>query len=701
MTVKVGVDIGGTFTDFALFEDGAKSTLSHKALTTADAPWRAVVEGLEELLQASGHSFSDVSVLAHGTTLVTNAVIERRGSPTGMLVTAGFADVIDIARENRYELFNLRIRYAQPVAARSSRIEVSERIARDGTICMPIDETQLVRDVRRLVDETRIQSLAICFLNSVRNPAHENAARDVVQAHFPDLYLSASSQVANSIREYERWTTTLLNAYTQPIIDAYLSRLEIELVRRGFRGTLRIMTSSGGAFDAKLARALPVRLIESGPAAGILMASHLAGKANIQDVLAFDIGGTTAKGAFIRNATPIKKYEMEVAREQQFRPGSGLPVRVPVIDMMEIGSGGGSIVHVDGRGLVAVGPRSASSMPGPVCYDRGGVLPTLTDANLVLGFLDPTYFLGGKMNLSTQRGKEAIGTLLSRIGAETVEAAADGIREIAAEDIAAAFRTHAAELGLDVRRSTLVAFGGSGPVMASLVARKLRISRVLFPAGSGVFSAIGLIASPATFEAARSLRARLGTLENTDIEAVFGALRDEARNALTGMKVAADAIQFELILDLRYVGQGHQVRITVPAAPTGFAWRDAIRTTFEDAYRRTFSIDMPKSEVETTDWRVVATSADVTPPAMSVQPCYQDEDDRLNGVGSVWLGGAWARCAKVNRYLLSPGDVIKGPALIQEVESTCVLLAGDVGTVLDSGEIDVRIHTPPNSYTAN
>jgi N-methylhydantoinase A len=691
MTVRVGVDIGGTFTDFALFEDGADRVLSHKTLTTADAPWRAVIEGLDELLQVSGHRFSDISVLAHGTTLVTNAIIERRGSPTGMLVTRGFADVVDIARENRYELFNLRIHYAPPVVPRPNRIEVSERITHNGTVATVLDGQHLVEQVRSLVDETGIQSLAICFLNSFRNPEHENAARDIVRAHFPDLYLSVSSQTANSIREYERWTTTLLNAYTQPLIDAYLSQLEQELGRRGFGGTLRIMTSSGGAFDAALARALPVRLIESGPAAGILMASHLARQASIKDILAFDIGGTTAKGAFIRNAAPIKKYEMEVAREQQFRPGSGLPVRVPVIDMMEIGSGGGSIVHVDGRGLVAVGPRSASSMPGPACYDRGGVLPTLTDANLALGFLDPDYFLGGKMKLSVERGSEAIATLLEQVAAESVESAAEGIREIAAEDITAAFRTHAAELGLDVRRSTLVAFGGSGPVMATLVARKLRIGKVLFPAGSGVFSAIGLLASPASFEAARSFRAPVGALENSDINAVFESLRGEARDALMGMKVAAGAIRYELILDLRYVGQGHQVRIAVPALPASGNWRDSIRAEFEAVYGRTFSVNVPDTDVETTDWRVVATETHVTAPAMSVMPCYQKDDNRLDGSGRVWLHGKWSEWRKINRYLLHPGDVIEGPALVQEVESTCVLLPGDVGTVLDSGHIDVRI----------
>lgn len=691
MTVRVGVDIGGTFTDFALYEEGATHTLSHKTLTSADAPWRAVIEGLAELLEVSGHGFEDVAVLAHGTTLVTNAVIERKGAPTGMLVTRGFADVVDIARENRYELFDLRIHYARPVVPRTCRVEVTERISRNGSVTERLDEQDLIARTKALVAEQGVRSLAICFLNSFCNPVHELAARDLVRKHFPDLYVSTSSQIASSIREYERWTTTLINAYTQPLIDSYLSELETELGRRGFKGILRIMTSSGGAFDAALARSFPVRLIESGPAAGILMASYLASANGLRDILAFDIGGTTAKGAFIRNAAPIKKYEMEVAREHQFRPGSGLPVRVPVIDMMEIGSGGGSIVHVDRRGLVAVGPTSASSKPGPACYDLGGVLPTLTDANLVLGFLDPEYFLGGRMKLSLSSAAGAVDSVRSEIGASSVEAAAEGVREVAAEDIAAAFRTHAAELGLDVRRSTLVAFGGSGPVMATLVARKLRISEVMFPAGSGVFSAIGLLVSPASFESARSYRADLGSLDDAEIAAVLASLQDDARKALSGMNVAANAIRFEPLLDLRYVGQGHQVRIVVPPKPAAGGWSEAIRAEFERVYAGTFSVNVPQSDVETTDWRVVATAAVTAAPPMSVVPCYGTAERPSEAADSIWVNSKRVRCRKVSRYGLRPGDVIEGPALVQEVESTCVLLPGDVGTVLDDGQIVVRI----------
>ena len=648
-----------------------------------------MIEGLEEALRLTGHGFADISLLAHGTTLVTNAVIERKGATCGMIVTEGFIDVPDIARESRYELFDMRIHFAEPVVPRAARIEIGERIAYDGSVSAGVNQQELVEKLTALRQQTEIRSLAICLLNSYRNDANEIACRDIVRRHFPDLYLSVSSQVASAIKEYERWTTTLLNAYTQPLIDSYLSRLEAELTRRGFKGTLRIMTSSGGAFDPGYARELPVRLIESGPAAGILMAAQLAEASNLREILAFDIGGTTAKGAFIRDASPVKKYELEVAREHHFRPGSGLPVRVPVIDMMEIGSGGGSIARIDRRGLVVVGPTSASSRPGPACYDLGGTQPTLTDANLLLGFLDPGYFLGGRMGLSTQRASEAIESLRAQINAPSVEAAAEGIRDIAAEDVAAAFRTHAAELGLDVRRSTLLAFGGSGPVMATLVARKLRISDVLFPAGSGIFSAIGLLASPATFEVSRSFRTKLHMLDNAAIAGRFDAMRAEAAAALMRMNIPAGAMRFERLLDLRYVGQGHQVRIALPAEST--IWRDAIRAAFEDEYRNTFSVNVPETDIETTDWRVTAVETDVAAPALAISPSFRIDTPRPEGTAQIWFGGKPVTARRLHRYGLRAGNVIAGPALIQEVESTCVLLPGDIGTVLPDGQIKVRL----------
>lgn len=691
MSARVGVDIGGTFTDFALMDEQSADAWAHKALTTPDDPSRAVVEGLQDLLSARRMGFDELAVLAHGTTLVTNAVIERRGAAVGMLVTRGFADAIDIARETRYDLFDLRLKFAEPVAPRERRVEIAERTSSDGSVTQGIDDKEVLAAVRQLVELHNVQSVAICFLNSFRNPANEQRTAALIRQSFPELFVSMSSAVANSIKEYERWTTTLINAYTQPLIDVYLTRLEESLKALGFSGVIRIMTSSGGSFDTALARELPVRLIESGPAAGVLMAAELARSEGLDEILAFDMGGTTAKGAFVRDARPIRKYEMEVAREHHFRPGSGLPIRVPVIDLIEIGSGGGSIAHVDGRGLVGVGPRSASAKPGPACYGLGGDSPTLTDANLVLGYLDADYFLGGQMRLRSDSAMAALESIRAKIGGRDIEPIASGVREIAAEDVAAAFRTHAAELGLDVRRSTLVAFGGSGPLIATLVARKLRITEVLFPAGSGIFSAIGLLASAASFEASRSLRMTLSRGADDRMAATLEVLRAEAKRALSGMGVPADCIDFQEILDLRYEGQGYQLRIDLPARPAADEWVEQVRKRFEDAYASTFSTNAPDAEIEVTDWRVVAIERQSAEISKAVVRPLRGNDRTQDESAEIWLSGRRMPCRKVSRYTLRPGDTVYGPALIQEVESTCVLLPGDRGSVTARGHIRVNV----------
>ncbi|WP_108661024.1 hydantoinase/oxoprolinase family protein [Acuticoccus kandeliae] len=700
MSVKIGVDIGGTFTDFALIDDAAEVTRVHKILTSADDPSEAVARGISEIIAEAGLSLSDVDLISHGTTLVTNAVIERRGAKIGMIVTDGFADVIDMARETRYDLFNLRLKYAEPLVARRNRVEVKERTTSTGEIVAAPEEAAIVAAVRDLVARENITAIAICLLNSFANPRNESAIKEMIERNFPSLYISVSTEISNSIKEYERWTTTLVNAYTQPMIDAYIGRLEQTLGDGGFKGTLRIMTSSGGSFNGALARAMPVRLIESGPAAGILMAAKLAETNGLPQALAFDMGGTTAKGAFIRNGKPIKKYELEVAREHHFRPGSGLPVRVPVVDMIEIGSGGGSIAQVDHTGLVRVGPRSASSKPGPACYGLGGQSPTLTDAHLQVGFLDPSYFLGGEMELrpelSTNVVRETIGAAL---GIEDVDFAANGIREIACEDVAAAFRTHAAELGLDVRNSTLIAFGGSGPLVATSVARRLRIADILLPSGSGVLSAIGLLTSAASYETSRAYRVSLARLDDDAIADVLADLRADATAALVSMGVREADIVTEEMLDLRYVGQGHQVQIEVPARPADGNWADAIRKAFEASYTATFGISTPAAEVEITDWRVAATE-DLPPlREQSVRPTKNNHAPRA-GESTMWLNGSRLKCQVVNRYNCRPGDRIDGPALIQDAETTCVLLAGDVGTVTQRGDILIRVETLPAGEAA-
>ena len=513
MTYRLGVDIGGTFTDFALFDESGSEIAVLKRLTTPADPSIAVIEGTAALLRREDVPMAQVETIAHGTTLVTNAVIERRGAKTGMLVTTGFRDILDMGFEQRYDLFDLRLTWPDPLVPRRLRREVRERVGHDGQVIAALDLESTRAAVRGLVESAGVEALAICFLHSYVNPVHEDAAGELVRAEFPDLHVSRSTEVFGNMREYERWTTATMNAYTQPMFARYIERLERGLADLGFGGRLLVMTSSGASIVPETARRFPVRALESGPAAGALMSAHHGRKLGFPDLLSFDMGGTTAKGALVRGFTALKQYDLEVGRVHEFKSGSGLPVKLPVIDMIEIGSGGGSLARVDERGLIRVGPKSAGADPGPACYAKGGTRPTLTDADVVLGYLDPEFFLGGEMRLDADAARAAIEEHVARPAGLDPIRAAWGVHEIANEDVARAFRIHASERGFDYRRSSMVAFGGSGPVHALAVARKLRIPRVIFPIGAGVMSALGLLVSPLGFEVSRSRRILLAGLD--------------------------------------------------------------------------------------------------------------------------------------------------------------------------------------------
>ena len=473
---------------------------------------------------------AQVDTVMHGTTLITNATIERRGAVTGFLVTRGFRDVLDIGKEQRYDLFDLRIRFPDPLVPRPLRREVGERIQFDGTVETPLDEKE-VRARLSTSSSGTIEALAVGLLHSYVNPSHERQIQELVTREFPSPRLSISSDICPFMREFERWTTTIVNAYTQPMVDRYLAALESGLPGAGFRGKFYIMTSNGGVATPATARRFPVRLIESGPAAGALMSSylsqHLTGRPH---VLSFDMGGTTAKGALIRDRTPLRKYDLEVARVHAFKKGSGLQLKIPVIDIIEIGAGGGGIAAVDRRGVIHLGPRSAGADPGPACYGRDGRDATLTDANLILGYLDPAFFLGGKMRLIPRAPTRC--SPRSRKLDLSLARAAWGIHETANEDVARAFRVHAAERGFDYRGCSMIAFGGCGPIHALRIARKLKIPQVIFPAGAGVMSAFGLLVSPLSHETIKSDRMLLDELTAEEFEAKFGVLTGEVMSFL-------------------------------------------------------------------------------------------------------------------------------------------------------------------------
>ena len=684
MTYRVGVDIGGTFTDFALFAEGSGIVGIHKRLTTPRDPSRAVIEGLQDLLTQSGAAFADVQAIVHGTTLVTNAVIERRGAPTGMLVTQGFRDILDMRQERRYDLYDLTPRFPDPLVPRTLRREVDERILFDGSVERAVDLEEAKSSVAELVADHDIGALAVCFINSYLNPTHEVAVRDAIQAAFPDLFVSTSAEVFPHWREFERWTTATANAFTQPVLDRYLRHIERELAALGFTGRITMMASNGGMVTPDTARRFPVRMMESGPAAGALMSARHGTALGLPDILSFDMGGTTAKGALVRAGSPLRTYELEVARVHEFKPGSGVPIKIPVIDMIEIGAGGGSIAEIDGRGMIRVGPRSAGADPGPACYGQRGEAATLTDANVVLGYLDPDFFLGGEMRLDPRASERAIAAHVADPLDVSVVRAAWGIHETINEDVARAFRVHAAERGFDYRGCTMIAFGGSGPIHAHSIAAKLKVPRVIFPPAAGVMSALGLLVCPLSFDVARSNLTFVDALGDDWYERHYRPLADEAVGLIRSAGVAAADVTVIHRLDIRYQGQGFEIEVTLPNEADPVVMRDAIPDAFGARYQEIFAIPGLDERLEIVNWKVEARAP-------------EPEDSGMPAFLGVEAGERAARkrsrrayfpeaddffdCPAHDRYTLVPGDAVEGPALIEERESTCLLGVGGTARV--------------------
>ena len=693
MAYRLGVDIGGTFTDFALLGDRLEPIGVHKRLTTPNDPAEAVVLGAEELLARHGIDFADLAALVHGTTLVTNATIERHGAITGMLVTKGFRDVLDIGKEQRYDLFDLRLKFPMPIVPRHLRREVDERVGFDGRVERPLDLAQALADVEELVREAGIEALAIGLLHSYANPKHEHQLGEAVGQAFPQLYVTLSAVVCPFMREFERWTTATVNAFTQPLVDRYLASLEQGLRARGFVGGFSVMTSSGGMATPDMARRFPVRLIESGPAAGALMSARHARSLARPRVLAFDMGGTTTKGALIVDGEPLARQEIEVARVHAFKKGSGLPIRIPVIDMIEIGSGGGGIAAVDGRGVLCVGPLSAGALPGPAAYALGGDRPTLTDANLVLGYLDPDFFLGGRMRLDAAAARAAVQTgVAAPLGLELTRAAW-GIHETANEDVARAFRVHAAEHGFDYRRAAMLAYGGSGPIHALRIAHKLRVPEVIFPAAAGVMSAFGLLVSPLRYELLQTDRVLLADLAAEAFEERFAALEARVVQVLAAAGADSATLARSRRLCMRYRGQGYEIEVALPSGLPPAEVLARLPELFAERYRAVFSLSFLEQPLEIVHWLALASAPE---PRIEMVPAPPRSDSaagggqpRPKGTRSAYApeAGAFLPHLVYDRYALKAGDRLQGPALVEENESTCLIGQSAHATVDGAGNL--------------
>ncbi|MCC7427018.1 MAG: hydantoinase B/oxoprolinase family protein [Alphaproteobacteria bacterium] len=688
---RLGFDIGGTFTDFVLLDTTTGALRLHKCLTTPHDPADGALEGIAAITQAAGIALADVAELLHGTTLVTNAIIERRGAKLGFLTTRGVRDNLEMGTEQRYDIYDLFLQYPTPLAPRRLRREIDERIAFDGRVLTALDAEQVRREAAFLVAEG-CTAIAVCFLHSYVNPAHEQEAGCIIRAAFPQVAVSLSSEVVPEIREFERATTTCANAYVQPLMDRYVARLESELAARGFRGALRLMQSDGGLATPALARAFPIRLLESGPAGGGLATALFARNAGLPDAIAFDMGGTTAKSALIEGERPEISPMMEAARVHRFKKGSGLPIKSPVIDMIEIGAGGGSIARLDEVGLLKVGPESSGAMPGPVCYGRGGTEPTVTDANLALGYYDPGFFLGGSMSLDRAAAEAALGRLGAGLGLSAVATAA-GIHSIVCENMAAAARVHLVEKGRDPRRYAMVAFGGAGPAHAVRVARIMGLSEVLVPPASGAASALGFLAAPTAFEHSRSLPTVMNaTADFNAVNAVLDDLEADARRRLAEAGIAPAAIAVERTAEMRLLGQVHQIAVPLPAGALSAARLAEIRTSFADVYTRLYTKLYEGASIEAISWRVRAVGPE---PKIAVSGAISGTEaadgTARKGVRPAYFDGAFHETPVYDRYRLKPGDMIDGPAIVEEREATTVIWPDDSLGIDASLNLRIRI----------
>jgi 5-oxoprolinase (ATP-hydrolysing) len=672
---RIGFDIGGTFTDFILYDNQQHQVTLHKRLTTPHDPSEAAMLGLQELVELRGIRLADVDEIIHGTTLVTNAVIERKGAKLGLLTTEGFRDILEMGTEQRYDIYDLFVTYPDPLVPRDLRLEVPERVDAQGRVVTPLDGAAVERAVRQLV-EAGCEAVAICFLHAYAEPRHEQEAAAIVRRLFPTLQVSCSSAVVAEMGEYARCVTTCANAYVQPLMAHYLQRLESALAALGFSGSLRLMHSAGGLVSLAAAAEFPIRLLESGPAGGGLATALFGALAGKTDVISFDMGGTTAKACMIEHGRAEIAPWMEAARVHRFTRGSGLPIKAPVIEMIEIGAGGGSIASIDEVGLLKVGPHSAGSDPGPACYGLGGTQPTVTDANLVLGYYDPAFFLGGRMRLDLEAARRAVATVGEPLGL-SVEQAAWGIHKVVVEAMAVSSRVHLVEKGKDPRNYAMVGFGGAGPAHAVDVARAMGVREVIVPPASGAASALGFLAAPLTFEAVRSLRVRFepgfdaGTLNRA-----LATLEHDCRSKLLEAGVPAHEILVERHADMRMVGQMHSISVPLPTGELGESSLGALRAAFADTYTQRYTRVPEGASFEGVNFRVRCAGSTPT-LALDGATGGAERTAQVKGRRTAYFGGDGLDTPVYDRYALREGDTFPGPAIIEERESTTIVGPAD------------------------
>ena len=689
-SLSLAIDIGGTFTDIVLHSHDDGLVFSHKELTTPHDPTEGAIRGIDTLLAREGIAGERVSRVIHATTLFANALIERRGARTGLITTAGFRDTLEMRREFKYDLYDLLIDIPQALIPRELRFEVAERVRAGGTLDLPLHEDDVLKAGRALVEQG-VESLAVVFLHAYANPAHERRAREILEQHFPQLYVSISSEVAPQIREYERSSTTAANAYVRPMADRYLRSLGDQLKTLGIGCPLLMMLSNGGFTHADEARRYPVQLLESGPAAGAIAAAYFSKRSGVRNVLAFDMGGTTAKLSVVENNQPLIAYQFEAARERRFAPGSGMPINISTVELIEIGAGGGSIAHLDSLNLLKVGPRSAGAQPGPACYQRGGDQPTVTDANLLMGHLDAETFAGGTMKLSRDAAAASVAPLTGALQMGT-EKVADGVIAVVNENMASAARVHVAEGGHDVTKFALLLTGGGGPLHGCDVARRLGIDRVICPPAAGVASALGLLMAPARIDRVSSIARALRDITPAALEAMFVALERDAARVMQETLGASARFTFARAADIRFVGQGFEIVTPLPAGPFGAGTDAQIRAAFVGLYRRIFAHVPPVEEIELINLRLAAIET------VTEKPVRLDRASRQAwkiGAASRAIfdaaSGRWQPVRVLAREALEPDQELAGPVVVEDASSTLLIPQGAVGRRDAAGNIIVDL----------
>jgi N-methylhydantoinase A len=671
--MRLGIDIGGTFTDFVLLDDATGRVATYKCLTTPRDPSDAIEEGMRGLEKIAPGYVDGLEEIIHGTTLVINAIIERKGARTGLITTQGFRDVLELGREIRYAPYDVFAEFPEPLVPRRRRLEVNERLRADGSVLRPLDESE-ARETVRALKGMDVESVAVCLLNSFENPAHELALKRIVAEEFPSASISISYEVLPQIREYERTSTTVTNAYVKPLTEKYLRRLYDRLASLGFRGRLFIMLSSGGVTSAETAAEFPVRIIESGPTAAVIAGEYFSRLFNLPEMFCFDMGGTTAKSCLIQGGVAGVVPTFEVGRVQRFMKGSGLAIQVPVVDLMEIGAGGGSIARMSRLGTLQVGPESAGAEPGPICYGRGGTEPTVTDADLLLGYLDADYFLGGAMKLDAEAARRGIEEKVARpLGVSFIQAVW-GIHDLINETMAAAAKTHIAERGGNPKVVTVAAFGGAGPVHAYGLARKLGAPRLIVPPNAGVGSALGFFTAPRAFDLVRSHKTPVLSADFAEIEQLFREMEAEGERTLCRAG-AEGALEFTRSVDARFIGQGSETNLPIPENDFTKISPAEVRRRFDETYTRLYGRTYPASPVEFVNFRVRAS----LPVRLLELPRLTNKNgraqDAVKGERRAFSGLArdFIPFTVYDRYKLFPGATFSGPAIVEERESTVIV----------------------------